>query len=148
YIGLIYADGNAMGRLVQELDSRETCATFSRLVDGSIREACYAALDDACAPEITAQRQNPGTARELPADILLVGGDDLLVLLPADLALGFALDVTRQFEETTRQRMAESSGSVREFFAKHTCPNKGLTISCGVALAPAKYPFYLLLDLA
>lgn len=150
YIGLIYADGNAMGRLVQELPSSEVCAAFSELVDGSIRQACYEALDEVCRGEIEHLRQafEAGSRpTRLPADILLLGGDDLLVLLPADRALTFALRVTDLFERMTRERVEGLSSGPRQFFEDRV-GSRGLTISCGVALGPAKYPFYLLLDLA
>lgn len=150
YIGLIYADGNAMGRLVQELPSSEVCTAFSELVDGSIREACYAALDEVCSGEIEDLRKALETGSRptrLPADILLLGGDDLLVLLPADRALTFALRVTDLFERMTRERVERLSSGPRQFF-EDRIGSRGLTISCGVALGPAKYPFYLLLDLA
>src|SRR5262249_49868721 len=97
YVGVVYADGNAMGRLVQEIDSRDVCKAFSELVDGSVRAACYEALRDVCASEIAAARDalaRGSCPRRLPADILLLGGDDLVVLLPADRALSFALRVT------------------------------------------------------
>jgi len=151
YVGLIYADGNAMGRLVQELDSREVCTAFSELVDKSVRDACYEALSKVCAPEIAEARaaldrgENP---RRLPADILLLGGDDLLVLLPADRALSFSLQVTAAFERLTRAGQAQLPEAARQFFADRGLTDRGLTISCGVALGPARYPFYLLLDLA
>jgi hypothetical protein len=148
YVGLVYADGNAMGRLVQELDSREACQAFSELVDGSIRQACYEALTQTCGPEIAEVRKHVAEGkrlRPLPADILLLGGDDLLVLLPADRALDFALHVTEAFERLTRQSQAQ--GAARQFL-ENRLAGRSLTISCGVALGPARYPFYLLLDLA
>jgi hypothetical protein len=149
YVGLVYADGNAMGRLVQELDSREACATFSQIVDESVRKACYRALGDICAGEIAAQRARPENPKPLPADILLLGGDDLLVLLPADDALAFALGAMKAFEDLTRERIqALPPGDGCRFFEKTLGIGKGMTISCGIALAPVKYPFYLLLDLA
>src|SRR5262249_47070683 len=146
YVGLVYADGNAMGRLVQELDSIETCQTFSEIVDDSIRLACYRALATVCRPEIEAVRR--GGPRPLPADILLLGGGDLLLLLPADLALDFALRVTDEFHDLTREEIAAiPEGPVRAFFEGRV-RDGGMTISCGVAFARAGYPFYLLLDLA
>jgi hypothetical protein len=145
YVGLVYADGNAMGRLVQELDSVATCRTFSSIVDNSIRQACYAALTTVCQAEIQAFRE--GSRKPLPADILLLGGDDLLVLLPADLALPFALEVTKRFEDLTQQQIAKLTGEPARFF-QSKLQGKGMTISCGVSFARAGYPFYLLLDLA
>lgn len=146
YVGLVYADGNAMGRLVQEIDSPETCRTFSTIVDASIREACYCTLSQVCEPEIAPIREGRSNG-PLPADILLLGGDDLLVLLPADLALDFALIATKKFESLTRDHIAAlPEGSARAFFRDRQV--ECMTISCGVAFAKATYPFYLLLDLA
>ncbi|MEJ5276929.1 MAG: hypothetical protein WHU94_13550 [Thermogemmata sp.] len=151
YIGLIYADGNAMGRLVQELNSPEVCQAFSELVDSSVRDACYEALSVVCELEIREVRnalQTGDHPRPLPADILLLGGDDLLVLLPAERALDFALNATAAFERLTRERQAQLPEAARRFFAERGLADRGLTISCGVALGPANYPFYLLRDLA
>lgn len=150
YVGLIYADGNAMGRLVQELDSVEACRQFSDIVDSSIREACFVALASTCHREVARMREaaaRNGPARSLPADVLLLGGDDLLVLLPADRALPFALKVTEEFEKSTRSKIGALTGDASAFFAKRL-EGRGLTISCGVAIGRSNYPFYLLLDLA
>ena len=152
YVGLVYADGNAMGRLVQELDHEKTCHAFSDIVDGSIRDACFEALEAVCGPEIEAARGAAGKGEKpgpLPADILLLGGDDLLVLLPADAALDFAVKATAAFERLTRERIADLSpdGKPGRFF-DDKLTGRGMTVSCGIALAPARYPFYLLLHLA
>lgn len=151
YVGLVYCDGNAMGRLVQELDREDTCHAFSTIVDGSIREACYEALDAVCAEEIAATRAAYRAGQKLgplPADILLLGGDDLLVFVPADRALPFALHATEAFERRTREEVARLlAGKARRFFEERLS-GRGMTVSCGVALAPVKYPFYLLYELA
>jgi hypothetical protein len=151
YIGLVYGDGNRMGRLVQEIDGVETCTAFSDIVDSSIREACYQTLSEVCGREIGRNRSALRAGAKpspLPADILLLGGDDLIVLLPADRALPFVEEATRRFEDLTRGKIAGiSDASVRRFFTDRV-GDRGLTISCGVALARATYPFYLLLDLA
>jgi len=151
YIGLIYADGNGMSRLVQEIDRGETCTAFSEIVDSSIREACYQGLAAACAVETRRNRQAQREGAKLsplPADILLLGGDDLVVLLPADRALSFVEDVTRRFETLTQRKIAAiPEPPVQRFFTDRV-GERGLSISCGVALARDSYPFYLLLDLA
>ncbi|MEX1027450.1 MAG: hypothetical protein WD049_05515 [Candidatus Paceibacterota bacterium] len=151
YIGLVYADGNAMGRIVQNLDSQDTCRVFSDTVDGSIRKACFAALDKVCQREIGAIRAAVGSAdklRPLPADILLLGGDDLLVVVPADRSIDFAAAASQEFQRlTTIELKAVTATGVREFFSRHV-GDSGFTISSGVAIARSSYPFYLLLDLA
>ena len=148
YIGVVYADGNSMGKVVQSLDRPETFRQFSHIVDVSIREACFKALGHVSRRDIDQARECLPRLRQLPADILLLGGDDLLVALPADRALEFTLEVTAAFERLTRERIAAlQDPEIQRFFHAHV-GDRGFTISCGVAIAKSSYPFYLSLDLA
>ena len=150
YVGIVYADGNAMGKTVQALDTPEACRQFSSIVDSSIREACFSALGHVIGAEIECVRHSIESDRLplLPADILLLGGDDLLVAVPADRALDFARHVTEEFERLTRQKIRSVGDTeVRRFFEERL-GDRGFTISCGVAIARGTYPFYLSLDLA
>ena len=99
YIGIVYADGNAMGQIVQAMIRPETFRQFSKIVDESIQEACFTALSEISESEVNKARENyeqQSGFERLAADILLLGGDDLLVALPADRALDFALKGHRQ----------------------------------------------------
>ncbi len=148
-IGLVYADGNAMGRVVQQLNSPAVCREFSSIVDRSIRNSCFEALGDVCSEEIAAIREGNGAGelQRLPADILLLGGDDLLVILPADRALKFAESAAQRFRDLTHSAIDElSEPAVKRFFDQVNVME--FSISCGVAIARSSYPFYLLLDLA
>jgi CRISPR-associated protein Cmr2 len=150
-VGLVYADGNAMGRLVQELDSSDVTRAFSTIVDSAVRAACFEALAEVTRFEIGYVRHDHEQGRPLrplPADVLLLGGDDLLVLLPGERALLVALLVCRAFERLTAAAITGLTGDARRFFEKRGLLGHGMTISCGVAIGPAKHPFYLLLDLA
>ncbi len=151
YIGIIYADGNAMGKIVKTLDSSETYRQFSRIVDESIREACFTALNEVSEFEInnvqeTLRSQKP--FESLPVDILLLGGDDLLVALPADRALDFAQKATETFQCRTQEKINALKDKNTQRFFYDQVGYEGFTISCGVAIAKSNYPFYLLLDLA
>lgn len=150
YLGVVYADGNAMGKFVQEIDDPKIFRQFSRIVDESIREACFAALDQILKPEINKVRETfeeHDLLEPLAADILLLGGDDLLVAVPADRALDFALMVTNGFERLTKAKIADLPVTEARFFGD-LLESEGFTISCGVAVARSNYPFYLALDLA
>lgn len=151
YIGIVYADGNAMGRMVQDLDTPETCRHFSTIVDNGIREACFSALGRVIETEIECVRQAIDTEDRLPplpADILLLGGDDLLVAVPSDRALDFAMHVTDEFERLTREKIISVQDTdVRRFF-EDRLGDRGFTVSCGVAIAKGTHPFYLSLHLA
>ena len=149
-IGVVYADGNAMGKIVQALDRPETFRQFSRIVDESIREACFTALSQVSGPEVDSVRNDLTRLEPLAADILLLGGDDLLVAVPADRALDFSLKVTGEFERLTKEKIdGLQDESTRQFFRdRDRLGDRGFTISCGVAIAKSNYPFYLALDLA
>jgi hypothetical protein len=135
HVGLIYADGNAMGRLVKEIDSPETFRFFSQTVDTAIREACHEALDRRCVP-------NGRVGTVIPALILLLGGDDLLVYTTADMALPLAMEAARLFE-------AKTGAAFRDHpFFQDRLAGKGLTISLGVAFGRANTPFSMLLNQA
>ena len=148
YLGVVYADGNSMGKFVQALDRKETCRHFSNIVDQSIRTACFSGLTEVLRSEIEQIRDSSAEGPVLPADILLLGGDDLLVALPADRALDFALHVTSMFERLTQEKIADLSDNAARRFFRERLGDSGFTISCGVAIARSTHPFYLLLDLA
>jgi len=135
FAALVYGDGNSMGRFVREIDSAETFKEFSSLVDSSVRDACYEALEKNC----------PERNGYIPAAILLLGGDDVMVYLAADTALGFASCFARAFERLTRERIEKSSS--REFFEKRL-GKKGFTISLGAVIAKSHTPISLMVSQA
>lgn len=150
YLGVVYADGNAMGKFVQAINQPETFRQFSRIVDESIREACFSSLNEVLKSKINKVREafeQQVLPEPLPADLLLLGGDDLLVAVPADRALDFALRVTNAFERLTKAKIADLPDAEIQFF-RDRVGDQGFTISCGVAVARSNYPFYLALDLA
>ncbi len=114
YMGFIYADGNCIGKRLEGLGDRTAYAEFSENLRTWLGQSLDAALG--------------GTVREgrTPYIKLLLGGDDLLLVTAADIAMEAALKLAQEFE--TR------SG--------------GLTLSVGVVLAHADYPIAELLRLA
>ena len=151
YIGIVYADGNAMGQIIQAMTQPETFRQFSKIVDESIQEACFIVLSEISESEVNKVRENYKQQRvfeRLAADILLLGGDDLLVALPANRALDFALKVTDRFESLTKNRIDALQDTATKQFFHDRLGDRGFTISCGVAVTKSNYPFYLALDLA
>lgn len=134
YIGLVYADGNGMGRLIKQIDTHERLTLFSKTCDEVIREACFETL----------AKLFPDERELLPVDILLLGGDDLVVVMKADKVFEFAIEVTKKFTEKTRTRFEQANDS----FFKDRLNNKGLTISLGIAIGKHSHPFRVLLDQA
>jgi hypothetical protein len=133
YTALVYGDGNAMGRLVKQIDSEDRFKLFSVTVDKAVREACHEALYHHC-------RQVNG---KIPADILLLGGDDLMVYLAADTAIPFALEVAHRFEAKTKEKLVTVNSDP---FFKRILGNNGLTISMGVAFGRSHTPISIMVS--
>ncbi|MBW2135659.1 MAG: hypothetical protein JRG72_10625 [Deltaproteobacteria bacterium] len=132
YTALVYADGNAMGKLIKEINDPNHYRVFSATVDRAIRQACHEALAAHC----------PERQGKIPADILLLGGDDLLVYLSADTALPFALDVAQKFNEKTQHEFSQDR------FFKELLQNQGLTVSLGIAYGRSHTPFRIMFNQA
>jgi len=132
YTALVYADGNAMGKIIKQLNSLEDFRFFSKMVDTAVRDACYETIKNLCPPD----------NGKIPADILLLGGDDLLVYITADKALPFAIRAARLFNEKTTVALAENAS------VKNLLGESGITISLGIAFGKSHTPFGIMLDQA
>ena len=121
YMGVIYADGNNMGKELESLCNLDKVENFSVAVDDAIYQAVKEAI----------LKYLPPQEIYFPFDILLLGGDDLVMVVPAHKVIEVAMLVAQKFSEFTE----------RDY-------GKSLNLSVGVAIAHAKFPFASLLDLA
>ncbi len=117
YFAVIHADGNGMGQAMQDQHSLKARKEKAQLIDGAVYQALRAAVSE----------HLPVVEHMFPFDLLLVGGDDILIVTPADVALDVALTLAKEFYKRTEEQHS---------------------LSVGVVLAPIKYPFGLLHDLA
>ena len=128
YLALIYADGNGMGQL---LDGLKTLTEVQKTAE-TIDNAIFAAMSAAVSKHLKVVEQEGSTPR-FPFDMLLMGGDDAMIVTPAPQALDVACTLAKTFHEKTQ---------------RHGPNGAGWTLSIGVVFAPVKYPFGLLYDLA
>lgn len=119
YLGLIYADGNNMGKIMGGLQNLAERQKTAETIDNAIFKALSVAIN-------THLKVIQGSKPMFPFDVLMVGGDDIVIVTPAAVALDVALTIAKIFQKET----------------------PGYTLSVGVVLAPIKYPFGLLQDLA
>ena len=112
YLGLVYADANGMGQALDTIKTLAKVEEFSKDID----EAVFQAMGDAIRRHLPAQKER------LPFDLLLVGGDDIVMVTPAAQALQVACTLAERFQFHTKGQY---------------------TLSVGVVLAPVKYPFSL-----
>jgi hypothetical protein len=124
YLALIYADGNNMGQTMSTLGTLRDIHDLAEVIDESV----YAALREAISRHLPVPN---GPSPVFPFDMLLIGGDDIMIATAASAALDVACTLGATFYEETKRR-----GGV------------GYSLSVGVVLAPVKYPFGPLHDLA
>jgi hypothetical protein len=111
YLGLIYADANGMGRAFDHLSTLQEVKDLADKID----KAVFRAMGRAITSHLPVQGDT------FPFDILLVGGDDIVLVTPADKALQVAHTLAEEFHRLAGE----------------------YTLSIGVVLAPVTYPFSL-----
>jgi hypothetical protein len=129
YLALIYADGNGMGQVLQDQESLEKMQERAELIDNAVYEAIGAAVEK----HLKVVPGDGNSSPQFPFDLLLVGGDDIAIVTPAAVAFDVALTIAKTFRDATQRDDPKKIGH---------------TLSIGIVLAPIKYPFGLLLDLA
>lgn len=163
YIGLIYADGNNIGRLMATLATPAAYHAVSRALSDVAQNAVFAALARHLRP-VVARDEETGNRRPVhPFEILAIGGDDLFVIVPGSKAFDVALSIARNFERALTGRFKELERSVGlsvqtsqripmryagdDATAKELgefLPSVGL--SAGVLIAQENTPFFFLRD--
>ncbi len=127
YVGILYADGNSMGKVVRSIPDPASYRAFSDIVDNAIRKSAYTLIKDL-------------TLKAFP---LLLGGDDLVMIVAADRALEFAARLPGEFQRRSKDGIAASGTD----WLRKRCPD-GFSLSIGVAFGRASHPFHLLLHQA
>lgn len=144
-VGLIHADGNGLGELLRVIN--EACAeandqtylhlyrTFSDGLTEATQKAAQQASREVLMPQAVGQ--------VLPARPLVLGGDDLTILVRADLALPF----TQAFLAAFEQHSASSMRALHAAFEQaglQTAARKlpdSLTACAGVCFMKCSQPF-------
>lgn len=158
YISVIHIDGNNMGvkfscckniqerkQLSQKVQANVEAA-FDKLLQKIVAE--YASYED----YLDYETMTKGSCRILPIRPIIIGGDDITFVCPGRLGLHFAqyfmeqlcelplLDDAR-YKEMSAQLQIGNGGAAKNL-------NKNLSCCAGVAVVPAKYPFFRAYDLA
>lgn len=114
WLGLIYFDGNGMGETVSAIRQKQELKNFSRQVDEALNRSVVETLSSLF--------PYPKTGRKAPFNVLMLGGDDLVLLIKAKKACQAAEQIIDRFENHT---------------ADYGFP---LTASAGIVFFHYKYP--------
>ena len=143
WIAIIHADGNGLGQIVQKVgkDAKEF-KKFSNELDKATTEAAYEAYQYLIKKELIQENEK----QCIPIRPVVLGGDDFTVICRADIALDFATEFIRQFENKTQQYLSETIKN-HSVFTEGVVRDK-LTACAGIAYIKSSFPFYYGYELA
>lgn len=156
YVGIVHADGNDLGALVDRVEQQireKAKPQYQALMlafSESVAEATRAAAAEAAKvlAEATRPKAKNGAKDEddpaLPARPLVLGGDDLTIIVRGDCALNY----TEAFIESFETHTGEAFAVLKTQHAVFEVLPDGLSACAGVAFVKATQPFYLAYDLA
>jgi CRISPR-associated protein Cmr2 len=103
YVGLIYADGNDIGARIASMTSAAKYSQFSEDLFNAAQEAVFEALADHLAPiwieeAVDPERPDRRQIWAHPWEIITIGGDDLIIIVPGSKALDIAVSIGQKLE--------------------------------------------------
>lgn len=137
WIAVVHADGNGLGQVVKYLGEHsldgKSLSRFSALLDESTQKAARKAVNDVLMP-CTAKGRYPYRP-------IVIGGDDLTVIIRGDLAIPFVKSYLSEFERQTKLNFAQMT----EF---SEVLGDGLTACAGISFVKSSFPYYYAYNLA
>src|SRR5690606_6394533 len=153
WIAVIHVDGNGVGKLIQELsaklegkgydENRKAFGDFSKNLELSTERAAWAAFEEVFTEDKTGDRINKNKDNKFPFRPVICGGDDLTVIIRADLALEY----TKKFIEAFQAHTKSTLCSLKRDHEIDTF-SKGLTACAGNTYIKNSYPLHYALNLS
>lgn len=144
YVGVIHADGNRVGKFIENLfgdqakGKKRDFKAFSRALAEATELAVQRAVAEELVEPVKAALARPDgrippldkpNRPILPARPIVLGGDDLTIIVSAERALAFTRAFLEAFEQTTKEKLGQALGA------------PGLSACAGVAFTKATFPF-------
>ena len=153
WIAVVHADGNSLGKLIQKMvktiekegkSVKGGFSLFSKQLNMATIQAAKHAFDEVVKPsyEKTLVDSNNNRLR-LPIRPVVIGGDDLTVIIKGDIAVDFTNSYLNAFKNKTSKLF---EGLVSEYGLSDF--KDGLTACAGIAYVKPSYPFHYAIDLA
>ncbi|WP_035991668.1 type III-B CRISPR-associated protein Cas10/Cmr2 [Leptolyngbya sp. KIOST-1] len=156
FVAYIYADGNNMGAYIRDqIKTPEHYQQFSQDVFEATEQSVYWALAHLhpyhYTPDAKSSRNNKSPVWIHPFEIITIGGDDVLLVVPANTALEVAKAIGDKFEkilaQTGRYDLAPDATkdptACHRYSSSTASPSKSqLSISSGVLITAANTPIY------
>ena len=124
-IAVVYADGDSMNKIIKSFTTIKEYKKFSKVIDSAVRKATFFALKETFKEEL-----KDGTAR---FDIILLGGDDILIVLPSQYSADFVIKAAEKFKEEVKGKEEK---------------DHKYSISFGISVAGSHSPFSQMVEQA
>lgn len=142
WIAVIHADGNGLGNIIQnkgkELTENKEFNKFSNAIEKATKLAVQTAFKK-IVPQPGTLQENKEEVKCYPIRPIIIGGDDLTVIIRADLALDFTNTFLIEFENESKKAFSGFKTNGLE---------GGLTSCAGIAYVKESYPLHYALHLA
>lgn len=126
YYAFIYADGNDIGALLEEIKTPVQYRHFAERLKYATESSVFEALLE------TFGKEKIKKLERLPFEIINIGGDDVIVIIAKHFAFKFSKLLLEKFEKKTKE-------IARKFGIEKLST---LTMSLGMAICKANYPVY------
>ena len=141
WLALIHIDGNGMGNRINDIRTNkndirkgkgilETLKGFSENVEESTKAAYKKGVNRI----IQLLKKNNESTDTLPMRPIVLGGDDLTLIIRGDLAMAFSYAYLKEFEKQTEEKLKDYGGK--------------LTAAAGIVFVKEKFPFHYSAHLA
>lgn len=143
YVAVIHADGNDLGstlmRIGEHLKIHPDQAAgiyrdLSAAIDRITVSAVQAAAEKTLFSEYRTRKNGDTSDKKIAARPIVLGGDDLTIIVRADLAVKFTADFLSAFESNSRTMLAGLRSRIPDF-------PELLTACAGIAFVKKSYPF-------
>jgi CRISPR-associated protein Cmr2 len=154
FVAYIYADGNNMGGYIQQIQTPQEYKKFSEDIFQATEQSVYKALAQYLKPHQLNNLTDPDNENRNgcwihPFEILAIGGDDVMLIVPADRALAIAKTIGEEFENILLQTGGYRLDNNRPSYSAHRySPEKAipseckLSMSVGVLITAEDTPIY------
>ncbi|MEC4812679.1 MAG: type III-B CRISPR-associated protein Cas10/Cmr2 [Scytonema sp. PMC 1069.18] len=152
FVAYIYADGNNMGGYIQKIRTPEEYQKFSQDVSDATTLSVYAAIAKHLQPRQVSDRNDSSSTWVHPFEIITIGGDDVLLIVPADKALEIAQTIGEEFEKQLTQfqeyQIPKSQQDIKSIQCHRYHPEQAkvsdckLSMSIGVLITSYDTPIY------
>ncbi len=126
YYAFIYADGNDIGALLEEIKTPAQYRHFAERLKYATEDSVFEAIFE------TFGKEKIKELERLPFEIINIGGDDVTIIMAKPFAFMFAKLLLKNFEEKTEKIARE--------FEKENLPH--LTMALGMTICKSTYPVY------